>query len=101
MVGCRFGPGRRAGFLKGSEGGMDRKNTLLPVQHPPVYKSGVEWVLFTAQRGANALTEMMLMHYTGSCSDIFRAAAEGCDGLPLSPEQTNTLILTTHVHKLW
>lgn len=99
MVGCRFGPGRRAGFLKGSEGGMDRKNMLLPVQHPPVYKSGVEWALFTAQRGANALTEMMLMHYTGSCSDIFRAAAEGCDGLPLSPEQTNTLILTTHVQK--
>jgi len=25
------------------------------------------------------------MHYTGSCSDIFKAAAEECDGLPLRP----------------
>jgi len=41
--------------------------------------------LFTPQHGANALTEMMLMHYTGSCSDIFKAAAEECDGLPLRP----------------
>lgn len=62
---------------------MDRKNMLLSVQHPPVYKSGLEWALFTPQHGANALTEMMLMHYTGSCFDIFRATAEGCDGLPL------------------
>lgn len=79
---------------------MDRKNMLLPVQHPPVYKSGVEWALFTAQRSANALTEMMLMHYTGSCSDIFRAASEGYDGLPLSPEQTNTLKLTTRTEMI-
>lgn len=79
----------------GREGWRDRKNMLLSVQHPPVYKSGVEWPLFTPQHGANALTEMMLMHYTGSCPDIFKAAAEGCDGLPLRPtpvipEQTHS-----------
>lgn len=82
-------------MLGGRDGWMIRKNMLFSVQHPPVYKSGVERALFTPQHGANALTEMMLMHYTGSCSDIFRAAAEGCDGLPLRrtaviPEQTHS-----------